>query len=190
MRHQSCSAVFTSGPWGVQGDDGQVTLQGAALRQVGFRVWAHVGFGQNQHRLDARGGAQDQIPLQPRRVEIGVATGGDQGGVDIGRDQLAGHRGACGFALQQGVAAQDAQRHLAPGKNPVADGHIGGVHVRGRDQVVGTLGAQRFQSAAMHAGDAGGEGRVKFGQIHLGHEVVGPAKRGQRDIVQQGVILA
>jgi hypothetical protein len=111
-------------------------------RGLRLRVVALVGLGQHHHRRGPATAHQQQVALDPARIEILVQPAGDEHRVDVGRDHLLVVMLAGGRALDRAAARQ--QRDDAPAfeQHPVADR---GAFVRGRAVAAETRRALPFR---------------------------------------------
>ena len=85
-----------------------------------------VRFGQHHHRLHAAAADQQQVALDPARIEVGIQSADHEHGVDVGGDHLLPVMLAGRAALDRGETREqgdDAQRvrRLAFDEHPVAD---------------------------------------------------------------------
>ena len=163
------------GGFGVQRYRDQAALQGLGCRDVTRRIGHCISLGQHDDRVNPRLVYQRQIPLQPCRVEIGIAGGDDEQRVDIGCDQLWG-MAALDPTFQKRLGGQAAVQDMGfwIGQHPIANRKIGGFGVDGQVQANGVRAEIGGQAGSVDGGYAHGrEGGII--RVQLVCEKCGPA---------------
>ena len=167
--------LHSIGRFGVQRNGDQIALQRLSLRNIFRRIGDGIGLGQHNDRVNLRLVYQCQIPLQPCRVEIGIAGGDDEQRIDVRGNQLRGVA-ALDPAFQQRLGGQTTVQGMSFGtsQHPVAHREIGGFGVDGQveaDRVGTEIGGQaRSVNGGYAHGRKGGIIRVQL----IGEEC-GPA---------------
>ena len=129
------------------------------LDQGALDVGADVCLRQHDRGLGAAPPRGREVALEPARVRLDVERGDDEGGVDVGRDDLLRERRARRLADEGRAPGQDVVDRRRPLPRSRRDGHP-----VARDRVAPLIGL---------VGEAAGE---LGGQLaELGHERVEPA---------------
>ncbi len=166
------------GVWrfGVQRYGDQAALQSLRLRDVTRRIGDGIGLGQYDNGVNASLVHQGQVTFQPGRVEIGVAGGDDEKGIDVGGNQLRSVA-ALYLSFQQGFGGKPAVQDVGFSvcKHPITYRKVGGFGVDGQVQADAISAMVGCQAGSVHGCYAHwGEGGV-FG-CKLVSEEFGPTE--------------